>query len=328
MIITRAPLRISYCGGGSDYSDFFEFSDGHVVGCSIDKYAYVFANELSPISQEKIRFTYRNTESVIDIGDLRHPTFREALKYFDLNEGWNFGTMSDLPSGVGLGGSSSFLVSLVKTLSQIKGKPITKEEIARISVAIERDVLEEPGGYQDQYHAAFGGFRHYGFSKEGVVMTEPLVSRKNLDLISNYQILVATGEQRSSSEFAKITRDSTAKHDFVKENSNIAQILARKLILNMDFENLYMNLSESVRLAWNLKTEFAQVDSVTLEMIHIGTSLGADAAKLCGAGGGGYVLFLGEPEVISRLRREFPAKHILDFRLTESGVEETLEFHD
>jgi len=327
MIVTRAPLRISYCGGGSDYSDFFEFSDGNVVGCSIDKYSYVYANELSPISQEKIRFTYRNTESVTSLEELRHPSFREALKYFGILAGWNFGTMSDLPSGVGLGGSSAFLVSLVKTLSLIKSTKISGDEIARISVAIERDCLKEPGGYQDQYHAAIGGFRQYGFTKAGVRVSNPLISKINLDLISRHQILIATGGQRSSSEFAEITSKSKAKYGFVNENSDIARILASKMITSIGFEDLYKSLTESVRNSWKLKTEFAQVDSVAQEIVKKGIALGADAAKLCGAGGGGYILFIAEPNVISRIKMEFPSELILNFRLTESGVEETLIFH-
>ena len=113
MDLVKAPLRISYVGGGTDYPEFYRHNEGAgVIAAAIDQYVYLYAHPLSEVAEENIRFTYRETESVLKIEDLRHPVMREMLRDVNWNYRTNFGTFADLPSGVGLGGSSSFAVAL------------------------------------------------------------------------------------------------------------------------------------------------------------------------------------------------------------------------
>lgn len=304
MIIARAPMRISYVGGGSDYPSFFNTAQGNVVGATINQYVYVYVNELSPIARERIRFSYRETESVDLTADLKHPVLREMLKHLDWKERINIGTFSDLPSGVGLGGSSAFTVALAKLLLRYQGGDPDAYAIAELAVHVERDLLGEPGGRQDQYHAAFGGFRHYAFAKEEIVISEPLLSDESLEYLSDRQILVWVGETRDSSAFAEVTNKAALSNvESILEISNLALQTAESLSATFDLAEQFKILCSAVKTGWDLKKTFTHEMNPNVEkIVNLAFINGAQAAKLCGAGGGGFVLLLCEKENLAELK--------------------------
>jgi len=143
MKLVKTPLRISYVGGGTDYPSYYLNNEGcGVIAAAINQYVYIYSHKLSPIAKEQIRFTYRETESVNAIGELKHPVLREMLKLRNWPEKTNFGTFSDLPSGVGLGGSSSFAVGLAHLILNAESGEIDPHVLAELAVRVEREELK------------------------------------------------------------------------------------------------------------------------------------------------------------------------------------------
>jgi D-glycero-alpha-D-manno-heptose-7-phosphate kinase len=156
MVMTRAPLRITFVGGGTDLPFYYEKRDyGAVVSAAINKYICVTVNRKL---DNDIRISYSKTEMVESVESIEHPAVREALRLFDIDKGIEIVSISDIPSrGTGLGSSSTFVVALLHALHSFRGEFVNQDELAREAVKIEREILKEPGGKQDQYLAAYGG---------------------------------------------------------------------------------------------------------------------------------------------------------------------------
>ena len=321
MILVRAPLRISYIGGGSDYPTYFKKSNGHVLGATIDKFVYIYANPLASIAKEKIRFSYRQTESVNSLEELEHPVVREMLRFFDWNSPLNIGSYADLPSGVGLGGSSAFAVGLTRILSQLKGDNLSPIETAQIAIKVERKILNESGGYQDQVQAAIGGFREYIFSPKSLSYSEPLLNPNSLKYLQERQLLIWTGGHRDSHGHANFTNSKTSTEE-VNQVAILARDFARKLRATNDPKISFELLAEAVVAGWAAKQTFSTPLDPHIKQLEADVmSMGALAVKLCGAGGEGFLLVLGEPHSITSIRNHVDFKQSLNFNFTNFGVE-------
>jgi D-glycero-alpha-D-manno-heptose-7-phosphate kinase len=324
MIIVKAPMRVSFLGGGTDYPDFFNVSEGAVLGCSINKFVYVTLSELSRHSDEKYRFTYRITESVGHPDEFQHPVARAVITEFaDGNKvQLNIGTSSDLPGKSGLGSSSSFTVALIKALTHF-GTDVSDYELAEEAVRIERDVLKEPGGIQDQYQASFGGFRIYKFRKDGVEVGEKLLNQLQLDELGKYFLLLKVGGSRDSSKPASVTRNFLNSSDHL-ENTKLQALEAKKiasLIPGESVENMAELLFDGINKSQNWKKSIG-IEVIPKEIATLGKSLidmGAKAYKLLGGGGSGYLLVGGSSEVTNTIRQKFQHE-IQDFSFEGDGV--------
>jgi D-glycero-alpha-D-manno-heptose-7-phosphate kinase len=328
MQISRAPLRLSYVGGGTDFPDFFEKYEGAgVVAAAMNKYVYVYHSELAPFSAENFRFTYRETESVLNISEFKHPVLRELLREFDWSIKSNFGTFADLPSGAGLGGSSSFTVCLAGLLSSIKGNTLTPEDLAKFAILIERTKLKEPGGYQDQYISAYGGLRSYSFSTSGVEISSNLLEIPNLHYLNERQVLIWLGKSRESRHFSKFTsREILDSNPYLLETLNLFQWAKSELSLSSEPEYVFRVLFESVREGWRLKKNFidnnsAEIKEAEIKLEKYGQKV---AYKLCGAGGTGFILALAEPDIIEDFIPNFPNSTIIRPELVSHGFQATL----
>lgn len=324
MIITRTPMRISYVGGGSDYQAHFNDSFGSVIGTTINQYIYVFSKELSEVSTERIRFTYRKTESVNRISSLKHPVLRAVLNELAWESKINLGTFSELPAGVGLGGSSAFTVGLSHMLFHLKGLKVDPETLARFSVMVERDILKEYGGWQDQYHSAYGGFRHYKFTNRGVEASEDLMSDESVKLLNKQQLLVWVGNSRLSSKHAKITERHASRAESVQISMNalLSESLYNKLKREPRSKRQFELLVEAVNESWALKQKFtAKLSEKVRELVDIGLNNGASAAKLCGAGGSGFILILFEEDQLQNLKKAYQNHKIIFPKITRRGSE-------
>jgi len=158
--MTRAPLRITFVGGGTDIPSYYEKRDyGSVVSAAINKYIYVTVNKKF---DDKIRVSYSKTEIVDSVDKIEHPTVREALNFLGIRKGIEIVSISDIPSkGTGLGSSSSFLVGLLHALHSFKGEFVNPEELASEAVKIEREILGEPGGEAGPVHSGLRGHKHH-----------------------------------------------------------------------------------------------------------------------------------------------------------------------
>ena len=168
MLITSAtPLRVSFLGGGTDYPSYFKNNEGYVFGTTINMFVYISAIKNSSLSGHKYKISYRELDECNELSEIRHPVVREVLKSIDWQDpGLHISTLSDVPAGTGLGSSSSFTVGMFNLMAQLSGGTITAEELAQSAINIERVVLGESGGIQDQYHASYGGLAGYEIKHE------------------------------------------------------------------------------------------------------------------------------------------------------------------
>lgn len=309
MIISKAPFRISFAGGGSDLQSFYA-NNGHgaVVSTTIDKYMYIM---LHPYFHDKIRIKYSRLEDVDDINDIVHPIIREALKLVKLEKGIEIASIADVPAGTGIGSSSSFTVSILHALYAYQGKYITKETLARESCEIEIDILKEPIGKQDQYAASYGGLNYIQFNSDGTVFVEPIlcdpaVKRK---LMKNL-LMFYVGNDRKAGEVLceqKENMKDVEKYKLVKEMVQLTKEL--KASLNRGKVNC---LGEILHQGWLLKKELAGGISNPMLDEYYETALkaGAIGGKLLGAGGGGFFLFYCELKYQNALRKVLNLKEL------------------
>src|SRR5262249_54082951 len=197
VIFSRAPLRISLGGGGTDLPSYYREHGGFLVSGAIDKYVYMLTHT---VFQRRYLMKYTETESVEDVSQIRHPILREALtKYWNGNP-IEVSSVADVPSGTGMGSSGAFTVCLLKGLALARSVAITPGELAEAACEIELDFLKEPVGKQDQYVAAHGGICSYTFDKDDSVEVVPLeLSGETLRRLRDNLLLFFTGEARSAS---------------------------------------------------------------------------------------------------------------------------------
>lgn len=321
-------MRISYVGGGSDFYKHFNHSFGSVTGTTINQYIYVYSKQLSEVAPERIRFTYRQTESVNEISAIQHPVLRTILEELNWESRINVGTFSELPAGVGLGGSSAFTVGLLKMFNSLKGIEIDPSALANAAIRIEREILEEYGGIQDQFHAAYGGFRNYKFSKEGVVVSDILLQETAIGILNKQQMLIWVDESRNSSKFAEVTAQHLDEGIslYVSESAQVSEELFHSIKENKDPREQFKFLAKAVNDGWDLKKKYTSKPSQSVEkIIELGFQNGAAAAKLCGAGGSGFVLILFEEENLEPLKKAFADHKIIWPRITNRGTEVIFE---
>jgi len=330
LITTKTPLRVSFIGGGTDYPAFFNQTDGCVVGCTVDLNVYVTILALPLFAREKFRFTYRKTESVDNIDDMKHPVTRELIKYFRWDTPLNIATMADVPGSSGLGSSSSFTVGLALALKKFELQ--TSEDpkfLAETAVHIERGILKEPGGLQDQYHAAFGGFRRYDFNKSGVTVGAKLFTKEQLGQLSQYFTLVSVGQGRDSAQLAEATSraSSTERFQELLALRDLSRNLSDLLLKPEQVSTIASNLFDGIEEGWKIKQRFDDsiAPSNVLAAINTGKQAGATTAKLCGAGSSGFLLFGHKPENQEQVINAFPSKFGFPAIFTDSGSEVILD---
>jgi D-glycero-alpha-D-manno-heptose-7-phosphate kinase len=320
VIIVRTPFRISFFGGGSDLKEFYEESPGCVVSTSINKYMYLAIHPF--FHQDKIHLKYSRTETVDSIAAIQHPIIRTALKNLSYGTGWEISSNADIPSGTGLGSSSSFTVGLLHTLYAQQGRFVSQEQLAREACDLEIIDLGEPIGKQDQYAAAYGGLNEITFNSDGSVVVGPII----LDKATRAELegcLAAfyTGDVRATgsilAEQKRNTRDNSDKFRSLGQMADMARE-ARQLLAGKRFDDFGRLLHESWRLKQCLATGISTPK--ISEIYESGLRAGALGGKLLGAGGGGFVLFYCPRDRMPALRSALQGLRELQFRMDTSGT--------
>jgi len=304
LITTRTPLRITLAGGGTDIPAYYrKYGPGAVVSATINKYIYVTVAK--NFYKDEIRVSYSKTENAIkDVEKIEHPTVREALKLLDIKSGIQVVSITEIPSrGTGLGSSSTFLVGLLNALHAWRGEAVSAKQLAEEAVKIEREILKEPGGKQDQYMAAYGGIQLMEFfPDENVSLKQTLLSldaRKNLN---DHLIMFYTGRERDSK---KIHEEQMDMVDEKVENYNKMRDLAY-----ITYETLskgkWEDLGALLERNWELKKELSNniTDTEIDRWYEKAKKAGAVGGKLMGAGGGGFLLFFVDPQKRQNLKKE------------------------
>ena len=328
-IVTRAPFRISFAGGGTDLPSFYQRDYGAVVSTTIDKYVYVIINRCRPIFQGgvddsaryRIRLSYAFTENVQTPNELQHPIVREALQLLDLDIPLDIATMADIPAGNGLGSSGAFTVALLQALHLAKGEKPDPELLGEEAAKIEIDILRRPVGKQDHYSAAFGGMNTIQFLRDGTVDVQPLEqpAPSQLKLFDSLMLLY-TGTSRDAGSVLTEQRDNTL-HLIDELKSMRDHALRLKKMLNGGFcvesfgEVLHGNWMRKRGLASNITSD--KIDCWYQKALDAGASGG----KICGAGGGGFLLLVVDPKNQANVRQALAELSELTFGYQPRGSE-------
>ena len=291
MIISKTPLRISFFGGGTDYPEWFENNKGAVISTTINKYSYIALNIKSSLFHKKYIITYRNVEKKNKVSEIKHPSVRACLKYFKIPSGCEVIYNGDLPARSGVGSSSSFTVGLLNCLYSLKNIKISKKKLAEKAIFIEKNILKENVGIQDQIACSYGGFNIINFRKNNFKVSKIDINRHDLYELNNNLILCYSGVQRISSDIAKkyinkLSLNSyenlmNTNYDLVKEGINIIE------------KKNFDEFGKLLDINWKLKKKLHnEVTNTKLDQFYNNAlKNGALGGKLLGAGAGGFFLF-------------------------------------
>ena len=288
MIITRTPLRISFTGGGTDIGDFYRLDGGAVVSMAINKYIYITVNKKF---DHAIRVSYSNTEIVQEVSELHHELVREAMRLAEIDGGIEITSIADIPSGTGLGSSSSFTVGVLNALNAYAGRRLSARQMAELACQIEINILGHPIGKQDQYAAAYGGMNYFQFNADESVRGERItLSEDNWHTMRRKLMLFYTGITRSADSVLKEQKKNTGNRlNELNEMKQQAVNMYRELSEN----GFTGNFGDALHRGWIRKQTLAGAITNTeiTQLYETALAAGARGGKLLGAGGGGFFLF-------------------------------------
>jgi D-glycero-alpha-D-manno-heptose-7-phosphate kinase len=303
VIVTRTPLRVSFAGGGTDLPDVYERDHGAVLSTAIDKYIYVTVKRHSPIFKEAVRINYSRSETVNSIDEIENDIARECLRLVAIDPPIYVSTVGDLPASTGLGGSSAFAVGLLNALHAFRGERVSASQLAEEACHIEIEVLKQPIGKQDQYAAAFGGLNLFCFRPGGAVTVEPQRFRNGaLHELFESILMFWTGHQRDASVVLSEQKSRTEE-----KLENLLQIRSHAYRLQSLIAKGHVDVPAFGHVldeTWQIKRGLAS--TITTSQIDCwynrAMAAGALGGKLCGAGGGGFLLLLAYPECHAAVR--------------------------
>ena len=318
MFISKTPLRITFVGGGTDIKEYYSnYGRGSVLSAAINKYIYITVNKKF---DSNIRVSYSKTEIVDSVDKIEHPSVREALKMLGIDGGIEILSISDIPSGgTGLGSSSTFIVGLLNALHAWIGEFVSPMELAEEAVKIEREILREPGGKQDQYMASFGGIQKLNFySDERVELNPVVIESEKLKEFEDSLLLLYTGIQRSSGNIHDLQR-KTVSDNFASYGEMVK--IADEAYISLN-KGDYRSFGKQMHDNWLLKKSLANgiSDKKIDDWYERGINSGAHGGKLIGAGGGGFLLFMCDPSKKRNILDSLPELRQEEFRFEPEGT--------
>ena len=297
MIITRTPFRITLGGGGTDLPSFYGQHGGYVFTMAINKFMYIMLHKL-PVVERKSIIRYSQVEYVSSFEEIKHPLAREAFKLHGIRDYVELASMADMPARTGLGSSGSYLVGLLAALRAYQRQSIDPAEIAEEACHIEIDILKEPVGKQDQYIAAFGGFRTLAIGKDGrvEVNTVPVDLMTAAELTQKARIYY-TGIQRSATTILS-TQDAAAKSEQATDHTLVMDMLCRIKEIGREIETAFRQrdldaFGKLMDAHWQCKRRMSKNISLTsIEELYekLKKDFGVLGGKIIGAGGGGFLM--------------------------------------
>jgi D-glycero-alpha-D-manno-heptose-7-phosphate kinase len=312
VIIARSPFRISLGGGGTDLPSYYREHEGFVIAAAIDRYVYIMVHHrfVRPIFLK-----YSKLELVDRVDDIEHPIIREALKLVGIGEHLELTSMSDIPSGTGLGSSGSFTTALLKALHTYQRRAVLAQDLAQQACDIEINRLGEPIGKQDQYISAFGGLTCFTFHRDDTVTAEPLkIDQETLYNLEDNLLLYFTGYSRSAGAILKDQDARTRRSDssvvdnlhYVKEMG----LRSREMLEKGDL----VGFGELMHEHWeHKKRRAASMSNPDIDRWYsLARENGAVGGKLVGAGGGGFLMLYATDKV--RLRQAMRTEGLQEVR--------------
>jgi D-glycero-alpha-D-manno-heptose-7-phosphate kinase len=329
MIVSRAPVRFSLGGGGTDLPAYSDRFGGYLVSAAIDKYIYVTANKRF---YRDIRLAYSKTEIVPSVDRIEHRIFREALRMTGIEHSIELSSVADVPANSGLGSSSSFTVALLNALHTFRREFVSSRQLAEEACTIEIDRLGEPIGKQDQYIAAFGSVTAFTFGTDGSVGVEAVPIRDEvLDELETNLLILWTGVERPASvvlseqgqRMRELEPDVIARMHAIKEIGHEVY----RLLVDGDVDRY----GELLHHHWTQKRKLASrmTDPVLDEHYEAARAAGAIGGKLMGAGGGGFFMLYTRPADKRRVIEAMAARGLrqLRFRFDDDGARIVANLH-
>lgn len=304
LIRSKAPLRISFAGGGTDVAPYPEMKGGVVLNCTIDKYCYatlVPKGNGGPTTVHSLDFNmsldYGKAVDLTYTGEL--DLVKAALKVLETKEetkgklgGLELFLHSDAPPGTGLGSSSTMMVAIVSAFRRHFSLPWTQYEIAEMAFHMEREELGKKGGRQDQYAATFGGFNFMEFGARNTIVNPLRIPPDTMNELQYRLLLCYTGTGHYSDDIVKSQQDNMQKG---RPDTVSSLDATKRLTIEMKNSLLRGNIDDMGNLLdelWQLKKKFTDDISNPLidKLYEKARKAGALGGKLVGAGGGGYLL--------------------------------------
>lgn len=288
MVISKTPFRMSFFGGGTDFSEYYTKFGGSVLSATFNKYCFVTVRDFPPFFEHKNQLTYSKIERFNSPDELSHPLVREALKYLHEN-GIQISYDADLPARTGIGSSSSFAVGLLNSIHTLRGRYSTSKQLANEAIHLERVLCKEYGGIQDQIAAAYGGFNKIVFDSKGFTVNPISINEDRLRQLNGELMLFFSGQSRISGEIAEEQAKNVSAN--TKTLNKMKELVNEGERILTENRNL-SEFGELLDISWQMKTTLA--GNITTDKINYlyetAKKSGAVGGKLLGAGGGGFLL--------------------------------------
>tara|TARA_B100001287_G_scaffold40506_1_gene29696 strand:+ start:3949 stop:4962 length:1014 start_codon:yes stop_codon:yes gene_type:complete len=331
-VFAKAPLRLGLAGGGTDISPYWNNHGGVVLSGTIDQYAYCKVEAWEDWCFKSVDLDIEDTQKYLDDQYVSGPlqllinSYQYLLKNHPRKTPVKITTYVEAPPGSGLGSSSALVVALVTAISEYYGIPYDEYQTAAAALRIERDICDLPGGKQDQYSAAFGGFNYIEFLQDGRTIVNPLrLNYKTQNMLEMNTVLYYVGSPRSDVRIIEGTSQN------LKKDSKTVDITHKIKDACIEFKRSLLvgdvkKLSDLMNDYWNLKLQTnskvgspALIDTYEYAMLN-----GATAAKISGAGGGGHMVLFTEFEkrhkLITALKKRETGR-IVPFKFVKHGVD-------
>jgi D-glycero-alpha-D-manno-heptose-7-phosphate kinase len=329
-IHATAPLRISFVGGGTDFPHYFKLHGGAVLSATIDHAAHV---SLTPRRDRHVRIRSLDLGHLVEYHLEEGPVYdgvmdlpKAAIERFGVETGMDVDIASDAPPGSGLGGSSALVTACVGALAMLTGRSMSPDEVAGLSYVIEREDLGIAGGWQDQYAAAFGGFNLLEFTAHGVTVAPLPVSESVIGALHAHLLLCYTGKVRTDLGLIdtqiRLYREGREETIVGMKQLHEMAYEMRDAVVAGDVEALGGLLREAFESKKRMNPHIA--DGTPIErLLDLAREAGATGGKICGAGGGGYLLLACRPEHQPAVRDALRGHggEFADFAFRAHGVE-------
>jgi D-glycero-alpha-D-manno-heptose-7-phosphate kinase len=316
MIISQTPYRVSFAGGGTDLPAFYQREYGAVLSTTIDQHIYVTIHRRF---ESTIRVSYSRTEVASTLDEVQHELVREAMRRVEIDEPLEITTIGDVPSGTGMGSSSTLTVGLLAALHGYRNRVVSARLLAEQACQIEIDVLGKPIGRQDQYAAGFGGLNYIRFNPDDTVDVEPVPCRlETMAELEKQALLVYTGQTRDANVILERQSGTTGdRMDVLRSMRDLAHEMRDALGSDGDLDRFAALLHEG----WALKRSLGC--GITNDQVNdwyeAARRAGALGGKLLGAGGGGFLLLIAPTWRHRAIREALGRPRELPFRIARHG---------
>ncbi|HET6713902.1 MAG TPA: GHMP kinase [Actinomycetota bacterium] len=328
-VYALAPLRISFVGGGTDFPHWYRDHGGAVLSTTIDHFVRV---TVAPRDDRDVRVRsldlgelvrYRlddgpHYDGVLDLA-------KAAIDRMGIDVGLDVDIESEAPPGSGLGGSSALVTAVVAAIACLDERALSCDELVRLSYAIERKDLGISGGWQDQYAAAFGGFNLIEFERDGVQVTPVEAGADALEELRKHLLLCYTGKVRRNVGLIdrQIEMFEEGREDTLLGMKQLREIAyaMRDAIETGDMHRLGTMLREAFEAKKRMNPHIAEGTPIEA-MLDAAGAAGATGGKICGAGGGGYLLIAAAPGARASVRAALEAMggQFAPFEVDPDGV--------